>query len=382
MKKRFFLALFLVNLSPLFAQYTEQGYAAFFPSEKEGTVLKNGEVYVGTMAVVAHKKFEANTLLRIRNLDNDKVTTARVVENQHANADAFLMVSTQVGNLLGMNRYCMAQVSIEPYEDEDASTYGVDVYEHPAGPPTGGVAVSETITLPNIRRMRSFDDLDQNATAPVPIKPTNANMRIVENNVYNKISENTTPTTTVSVATPTVSRFGQTVQQAQTVINTVQQAQTVANTVGQVAGQLQNRVNSLRPQTPVVTTPTPTATPATTPAVTPVAVTPVNQPGYAPAYTPTPVYTSSPVTASVTAAPQMNLSFKWTVQVGVFSTPEAANNQMAILGSGAWYLPVAVNGRQMYKVNFNRYVDKAAADAAKVQLQQRTGLVGFSKEIQ
>jgi SPOR domain len=372
MKIRLMLLSFVMNSAFLAAQYTEQGYAAFFPSEKEGTQMKGGQVYAGTMPIAAHKTFEANTLIRITNLDNGKVTTAKIVEQLHPNADAFLMVSTAVGNALGMNRYCMSQVSIEPFEDEDASTYGVIVDEFPATPP--GVEVSQTVVLPDSRRMRSFDDLDQAVSNPVPIKPTAGTLRVAENTVYN--AKPPTPVAAPAPTAPVQPAFGQTVQQ-------------VANTVGQVVGQVQTRVNANRPQTPVA----PPVQPQVPPTQAPAAVTPVNQPGYAPVYMPqappaappgytTPVYQPQAPATPVAAPVQTNLNFRWTVQVGVFSTPQAANNQMATLGQGAWYQEVAVNGRTMYRVNYNRFIDRAAADTAKLQLQQRTGLVGLAKEIQ
>lgn len=370
MKIRLFLFSLVMNSTLLYAQYTEQGYAAFFPSEKEGTVFKNGEVYLGTMAVVAHKTFEANTLLRITNLGNNKVTTARVVEQLHPNADAFLMVSTHVGNLLGMSRYCMSQVSIEPYEDEDASTYGV-VIDHETAPTddVGNpivVAVSEAVTLPSTRRMRSFDELDQsiNSTKPTQVKPTNGDYRMVINAKPEALATTATVAAPVVVpqvpATPTTTTsFGQTVQQVRTVVNNV----------GAVAGQLQQRI-------PVTASTQTVAQPATTP---------TNQPGYAPVYIPQssiPVQPQTPLVAPTTTAPvQTNLNFKWTVQVGVFSTPQAANQQMATVGQGAWYQEAQLNGRLVYRVNYGRFIDRAAADTAKNQLQQR-GIVGLSKEIQ
>jgi rare lipoprotein A (peptidoglycan hydrolase) len=378
MKIRLFLVILAMNSASVSAQYTMQGYGAFFPSEKEGTVMKNGQIYQGSLALAAHKEFEANTLIRITNLDNGKVTTAKIVEQLHPAADPFLMVSTAVGNSLGMSRFCMAQLSIEPYEDEDASTYGVVVTEFPTAPNDG------TVTLPDTHRMRSFDDLDQSINYPVPVKPTNANMRVSDNrNIYDAKPEATTPPVTATPAPS--STFGQTVNQARTAVNTV----------GQVAGQIQNRVNNNRPQTPVAPPMPPPMAAAPQPATTP-----TNQPGYAPVYIPqapvappgytTPVYQpQTPVVAPVAtpvAAPAApvptNLNFRWTVQVGVFSTPQAANNQMATVGQGSWYQEVNVNGRTMYRVNFNKFIDKATADAAKLQLQQRTGIVGLSKEIQ
>jgi rare lipoprotein A len=93
--------------------YRETGVASWYGDEFHGRRTSSGETYDKNASTVAHRTLPLGTIVRIRNLENDRTATARVNDRGPFEKDRLIDCSQGVAKELGLMGPGTARVSVE-----------------------------------------------------------------------------------------------------------------------------------------------------------------------------------------------------------------------------------------------------------------------------
>lgn len=89
-----------------------RGIASFYGSEFEGKMTANGEIFSQSDMTAAHRTLPFGTILKVKNLKNNKTVTVRVNDRGPFKDDRILDLSKAAAEQLGIIRDGTAQVEI------------------------------------------------------------------------------------------------------------------------------------------------------------------------------------------------------------------------------------------------------------------------------
>lgn len=109
------LSLIILLGSSLFAQ-TTKGRASYYSDKLHGNYMSNGERYHKDSMTCAHLKYPLGTLLRVRNIDNNKEVIVRVTDRGPFARRFVIDLSRAAAKELNIIRSGHCMVEITPYQ--------------------------------------------------------------------------------------------------------------------------------------------------------------------------------------------------------------------------------------------------------------------------
>ena len=161
----FFLCLAVLT-PPLHAQMVgdvDYGLASYYADNYDGSVTASREVYHKNELVGAHKLYPFGSLVRVKNTENNRQVTVRIIDRGPFISGRIIEVSTKAAEALGMIGQRSAQVEItllgtpdQPLRDQPATPEPRDPVVVATPPPapaetTPAPVPAETVTRPTRR---------------------------------------------------------------------------------------------------------------------------------------------------------------------------------------------------------------------------------------
>jgi rare lipoprotein A len=90
----------------------ELGLASYYSSIFEGRATASGEIYAGSELTAAHKRLPFGTIVKVRNLKNNKIVTVRINDRGPTKADRVIDLSYKAAEILDMIKDGIVKVEI------------------------------------------------------------------------------------------------------------------------------------------------------------------------------------------------------------------------------------------------------------------------------
>jgi len=90
----------------------ESGLASYYSSVFEGRATASGEIYAGNELTAAHKRLPFGTIVKVRNLKNNKIVTVRINDRGPTRADRVIDLSYRAAEILEMIKDGIVKVEI------------------------------------------------------------------------------------------------------------------------------------------------------------------------------------------------------------------------------------------------------------------------------
>lgn len=116
MKKTIILFTFLIFIIALHAQ--DIGHATFYGKRFNKRRTASGEMYHKDSLVCAHKTYPFGTLLKVKNLDNNKEVIVKVIDRGPFGKKRIIDLSHAAARELDMLRKGVIRVEISEHKDE------------------------------------------------------------------------------------------------------------------------------------------------------------------------------------------------------------------------------------------------------------------------
>ncbi len=132
-----FLLLFLIATSPVFGQggFFQVGTASYYADKFEGRTTANGEKYNGSKMTAAHRMLPFGTLVRVKNLKNNKTCEVKINDRGPFVEGRIIDLSRSAAEKLDFVQQGLAEVRIEVIKESSSAVPGQathrKVYDHP-----------------------------------------------------------------------------------------------------------------------------------------------------------------------------------------------------------------------------------------------------------
>jgi rare lipoprotein A len=90
----------------------ELGLASYYSSIFEGRATASGEIYAGNELTAAHKRLPFGTIVKVKNLKNNKIVTVRINDRGPTKADRVIDLSYKAAEILDMIKDGIVKVEI------------------------------------------------------------------------------------------------------------------------------------------------------------------------------------------------------------------------------------------------------------------------------
>lgn len=183
------LTFFSLTSSLLTAQLvgeTENGLASYYSNEYQGAQTAYGETYQKTEMVAAHRLYPFNSIVRVRNLENERSVTVRIIDKGPFIKGRIIELSERAAANLGMIGKETVQVELTLISTPDQPAQAVSREEEEGRridealdetnrtatpPPTPAPAPAES-AAPRTADRTSPAPSTYNEPAPAPTQPT------------------------------------------------------------------------------------------------------------------------------------------------------------------------------------------------------------------
>ena len=161
-----------VKANPTYDQaYNERqtGLAGVYNPNAQGTVTASGEAYVNSQMTASHPVLPVGTLVRVQNMDNNRVVNVRINDKGQECADCLLMLSQRAAEHLGVNyrgRVAVERVGFSNWNPAAPTVAGTTAAPAAYGQ-QGGVAQPVQINRQWEARGGQVNTAPQPAPAPV-----------------------------------------------------------------------------------------------------------------------------------------------------------------------------------------------------------------------
>lgn len=117
MKKIFVLMAFLLLFLLVKAQ--DSGYATFYGRKANNKRTASGAIYKRDSLVCAHRTYPFGTILKVRNLNNNKVVIVKVIDRGPFLKKRIVDLSYAAAKELDMLRHGVVSVEVEEFKQSD-----------------------------------------------------------------------------------------------------------------------------------------------------------------------------------------------------------------------------------------------------------------------
>lgn len=90
----------------------EIGLASYYSSVFEGRITASGEIYSGNELTAAHKRLPFGTIVKVRNLKNNRTVLVKINDRGPSKSDRVIDLSYKAAEILDMIRDGIVQVEI------------------------------------------------------------------------------------------------------------------------------------------------------------------------------------------------------------------------------------------------------------------------------
>ena len=114
----FFLSVLFSSLNTFAQSYSQEGLATYYAQNLSGRRTANGDRYHQDSLTCAHRTLPFGTLLKVRNLSNDKEVVVEVTDRgPFSGKDRIIDLSYRAASMLGIVSTGVAQVVIKVCDD-------------------------------------------------------------------------------------------------------------------------------------------------------------------------------------------------------------------------------------------------------------------------